>query len=733
MARGRKRAIKFKLKKGSVTSTASVLLILAALLTGLLLYSGSNSAPSNYIKHLFGWGSWFIPVLLIFTGLILWRRLKLPLIELRVLFGALTFWVSFLLLGSYISIEKGGVLAGALYSSLTRFIPALGILFIAVAGFLISFIISFNASIENALKFISWLLRAIASLFMVLFKAIIGLFKSLQEAAVAKKTEAEVAADIDDPDIEIIKPVSELKIKGANFEIIDSPREPVTEETPKTAEPFKKRELGEKVTLKEETVTNMPFSDHVWEYPPLTLLSDAPIKAGDYGDPKLRAGIIENTLDSFGIRAKVVEVNPGPAVTQYALESPIGTKIAKVVSLQNDLAMALSSPNGQVRVEAPIPGRSLVGIEVPNFSPSLVTLRNVLTSEVMKNSKSKLTVALGLDVAGTAIMADITRMPHILVAGSTGSGKSVLINAFISSILFRASPSEVKFILIDPKRVEFTAYEDIPHLITPVITEPDNALKALRWAVSEMERRYRLFESAKVRNISGYNELSGFQALPYIVIVVDEFADLMHVAPVEIEKSICRLAQMARAVGIHLVLATQRPSVDVLTGLIKANIPTRVAFNVTSQIDSRVIIDQPGAEKLLGRGDMLYVPPEASKPKRIQGVYVSDAEINGLTEFLRNSNVTPEYKEEVINPKLSVDTSMGGDSATSNDRDELFSEAKSMVQQNDTASSSLLQRRFKIGYARAARLLDQLEAAGIVSAPNGSKPRDVLSRGDSEG
>lgn len=731
MARGRKRAIKFKLKKGSVTSTVSVLLVLAAILTGLLLYSGSNSTPSVVLKDLFGWGAWFVPVLLVFAGLILWRRLNLPFINLRVLAGAIVFWISFQLLGSWLDTGRGGTLANALFNSLTNFMPRIGVLLISVSGFLISFIITFNASIENALKFINWGLRGIGSLVTLSAQGLVNLFKSLGVMISTKKAASESSAVVMAE--AMVEQRSELKIKGADFEIIDAPREPVTEESLKTAEPFKKRELGEKVTLKEETVTNMPFSDQVWDYPPLTLLSDAPVKPGDYGDPKSRAGIIESTLDSFGIRAKVVEVNPGPAVTQYALESPIGTKIAKVVSLQNDLAMALSSPNGQVRVEAPIPGRSLVGIEVPNFSPSLVTLRNVLTSEVMKNSKSKLTVALGLDVSGTAVIADISRMPHILVAGSTGSGKSVLINAIISSILFRASPSEVKFILVDPKRVEFTAYQDIPHLITPVITEPDNALKALRWAVSEMERRYRLFEGNKVRNIAGYNELSGFQALPYIVIVVDEFADLMHVAPVEIEKSICRLAQMARAVGIHLVLATQRPSVDVLTGLIKANIPTRVAFNVTSQIDSRVIIDQTGAEKLLGRGDMLYVPPEASKPKRIQGVYVSDAEINALTEFLRNSNVTPEYKEEVINPKLSVDAAMGSNSVASDDRDELFGEAKLMVQQSDTASSSLLQRRFKIGYARAARLLDQLEAAGIVSAPNGSKPRDVLTRGDNEG
>ena len=320
-------------------------------------------------------------------------------------------------------------------------------------------------------------------------------------------------------------------------------------------------------------------------------------------------------------------------------------------------------------------------------------------------------------------------MPHVLVAGATGSGKSVLINSFISSLLFRASPSEVKLILIDPKRVEFSSYSDIPHLHTPVIVEPDKALAALRWAVSEMERRYKLFENARVRNIAGYNDLSGFQALPYLVIIVDEFADLMHVAPVEIEKSVCRIAQMARAVGIHLILATQRPSVDVLTGLIKANIPTRIAFNVTSQVDSRVVLDQQGAEKLLGRGDMLYVPPEASKPQRIQGVYVSDGEINDLVKFLRSTNVAPEYQEDVTKPILSSNTfSSSAIGVSSGEQDSLFDEAKKLVQQSDRASSSLIQRRLSVGYARAARILDELEAAGVVGAANGSKPRDVLLR-----
>src|SRR3989338_3625345 len=323
--------------------------------------------------------------------------------------------------------------------------------------------------------------------------------------------------------------------------------------------------------------------------------------------------LLLHTLDiffyRFGVTARVVEVNLGPAITQYALEIALGTKLSKITALSNDLALALAAPTGQIRIEAPIPGRSLVGIEIPNRSLEFVTLRQMLTSDLMAHNKHKLTVALGLDVSGMPVTANIAKMPHVLIAGTTGSGKSVLINSWIASLLFRASPDEVKLILVDPKRVELTGYNGIPHLLTPVIVEPDKILSALKWAMGEMDRRYKVFQQVGVRNIDGYNELSGFQVLPYILIFIDELADLMSFAPVEVEDSICRIAQMARATGIHLVVSTQRPSVDVITGLIKANIPSRIAFNVSAMVDSRVIIDMPGAEKLLGRGDMLYIPP----------------------------------------------------------------------------------------------------------------------------
>jgi len=477
------------------------------------------------------------------------------------------------------------------------------------------------------------------------------------------------------------------------------------------------------------TVTPQKVSDndpnHIWEYPPLTLLSAKGGGEADRGDVKQNASIIEKTLASFGIKARVVEVNYGPAVTQYALEIALGTKLSKITGLATDLALALAAPTGQIRIEAPIAGRALVGVEVPNHSAQFVTLRTMLQSDRMKKMKSKLTVALGLNVAGQEVVADIGKMPHVLIAGSTGSGKSVAINTFMCSMLFRASPAEVKFILVDPKRVELTGYNDIPHLLTPVIVEPKKVVSALKWACAEMDTRYKRLAEAGVKNLDAYNELAGFQALPSIVIIIDELADIMLFAPAEVEESVTRIAQMARAVGIHLVLATQRPSVDVITGLIKANVPTRIAFNVSSMMDSRVILDSPGAEKLLGKGDMLYIPPDQAKPTRIQGTFVSEPEIRRLVDFVKGQGQKPEYMEE-ITTKYQAQMIKGGSGGTNGeDRDQLFDEAVKVFSQYDKASSSLIQRRLSVGYARAARILDQLYEAGLVGPAEGSKPREV--------
>ncbi len=467
-------------------------------------------------------------------------------------------------------------------------------------------------------------------------------------------------------------------------------------------------------------------AQRIWEYPPLSLLSSSEGGEADRGDVKKNATVIETTLESFGIRAKVKEVNYGPSVTQYALEIARGTKLSKITGLATDLALALAAPGGQIRIEAPIAGRSLVGVEVPNYSAQYVTLRKMLASTQMKGNQSRLATALGINVSGHPAVMNISAMPHVLIAGATGSGKSVAINSFICSILFRASPDEVKFILVDPKRVELTGYNDIPHLLTPVIVDPKKVVSALRWSTHEMDRRYKQLAQVGVKNIDGYNELAGLAAMPHIVIVIDELADIMLFAPSDVEECITRIAQMARAVGIHLLLATQRPSVDVITGLIKANIPARIAFNVSSMTDSRVILDTPGAEKLLGKGDMLFVPPDQAKPVRVQGTYVSDKEIKNLIDFIKEQGQKPEYKEE-ITTKYKAVTGKGSSMAGTDgeERDELFDEVAQFVVQADKGSSSLIQRQFSVGYNRAARILDQLHDAGFVGPQQGSKPRDV--------
>lgn len=466
----------------------------------------------------------------------------------------------------------------------------------------------------------------------------------------------------------------------------------------------------------------------VWQYPSMDIFDDKEGAKADRGDVNKNAQIIEKTLDSFGITARVVEVNKGPSVTQYALEVALGTKLAKIVSLSNDMAMALAAPGGQIRVEAPIPGRALVGIEVPNRSLEVVPIRKILDSQAMHESKNKISVPLGLDVAGHARVANIAKMPHVLIAGQTGSGKSVCVNSWISTILFRASPEEVKMIMVDPKRVELTPYNGIPHLLTPVITEPEKILSALKWATSEMDRRYKLFAEVQAKNIESYHEIAGFTNMPYILFIIDELADIMLFSPSDVENYICRIAQMARATGIHLVLATQRPSVDVLTGLIKANVPTRIAFAVASMTDSRVILDTPGAEKLLGRGDMLYIPPDLAKPVRIQGCFISDKETSRLLDYVRSQRA-PEYDETVVSQQVSMggkNNAHGLQLNDAGDRDPLFDETVKLVQETGKASASLLQRRFKLGYARAARVLDELQQAGIIGPSNGAKPRDIL-------
>ena len=459
---------------------------------------------------------------------------------------------------------------------------------------------------------------------------------------------------------------------------------------------------------------------------PELLTTHAPVRAGAGMDHETNSQIIVSKLASFGIATQVVGISAGPVVTQYELEPDASVRVSKIEALADDLAMALSARS--IRIEAPIPGRSVVGIEIPNRDSNVVGLKSIFEEVEFADSSQGLTFALGRDVAGAARATDLTKMPHLLIAGATGSGKSVMVNALIASLLFRCRPDELRLILIDPKRVELSGYNGLPHLLVPVITEAEKASAALRWTVLEMENRYRLFAEAGARNIAAYNEarVDPNDRIPFIVVIIDELADLMMQDGRSTEEPIVRIAQKARATGIHLVLATQRPSVNVVTGLIKANIPSRIAFSMASQIDSRTVLDAPGAEDLIGRGDMLFQPSDAPKPIRLQGVFVSDQEIEGVVNHWRAQGL-PDYQLEIVESAPSTGGSSAG-AADDSDRDRLFDEAVAVIQEHDRASASLLQRRLRIGYARAARIIDQLEAGGYIGAFDGSNAR-VVHRG----
>lgn len=459
-----------------------------------------------------------------------------------------------------------------------------------------------------------------------------------------------------------------------------------------------------------------------YELPSFQLLSKPSLgKGAESLDYKAVARKLEATLESFGVRAKVLEVVRGPSVTRYEIQPDVGVKVSRIVGLTDDIALALAAKD--IRMEAPIPGKSAIGVEVPNSEVSLVTMREVMESGAFQESSSKLSITLGRDIAGQPIVGNLARMPHMLVAGATGSGKSVCINGIITSILYKAKPDEVKFLMIDPKMVELNVYNGIPHLLAPVVTDPRRASLALKKVVLEMEKRYELFSKSGTRNMEGYNnmllETQSGEPLPYIVVIVDELADLMMVAANDVEDAICRLAQMARAAGIHLIIATQRPSVDVITGVIKANIPSRIAFGVSSQVDSRTILDMAGAEKLLGKGDMLYLPMGASKPVRVQGAFLSDSEVEAVVNFVRTQGQA-SYVEDMV-PQIE-------EQSESQDQveDELYDQAVQIILEAKQASVSLLQRRMRVGYTRAARLIDSMEAKGIVGPYEGSKPREVL-------
>jgi S-DNA-T family DNA segregation ATPase FtsK/SpoIIIE len=516
-------------------------------------------------------------------------------------------------------------------------------------------------------------------------------------------------------------PVSAAALRA--WEVDDD--EPLTPPEPKQ-EGGETSEAPEKPVLRVVAEAEDDLPEIEWKLPSIALLDTVTARRERMADEiKRNVKIIESTLETFGVSCKVVGVNPGPAVTQYELQPGPGVQVKRITALQNDLSLALAA--APLRIEAPIPGKSAVGIEVPNKAASLVTIREVLETATFREGTHTLALALGNDVSGQSIVGDLTRMPHLLIAGATGQGKSVCINALITSLLFQVTPDHMRLLLIDPKRVELTNYNGLPHLALPVLVEPHQAAAALRWAVAEMDRRYKMFSAEGVRNIAAYNEKASqrlARQLPYVVIVIDELADLMMVAAGEIEELICRIAQLARAVGIHLVIATQRPSTDIITGLIKANIPSRIAFAVGSQVDSRVILDSGGAEKLLGRGDMLYQPVDAGKPTRIQGAFVSDPEVESVVNFWRSQG-DPRYMDEILEEGSGTEWE-GGHQVTERKLDPLFARAARAVAAEGGASVSLVQRKFNVGYSRAGRIVDQLAEHRVIGGYQGSKSREVL-------
>ena len=687
---------KFKINKGTISNIIGFILIGIALVS-TISYAKNLSNPESgrmlyqinqILVSKFGGLSIFIPLIFLLIAVHFFNTKKLKFIKLNITGGLIMIFVAL------VGVLQSGELGLSIFENLKLDFSVMGAVVILGVIFVIGLVLFLDSSIDAFLIFIFTILKS------TLFFIKNYLFRSVFSKGDTKSAKQDNQFIIDN------------KVEEKEKKFVNPPSSVIME--------------------KKDEITIKPLSqspNSTWIYPPISLLADVSQKEADRGDVKYNASIIEKTLDSFGIRARVSEVNKGPAVTQYALEITMGTKLSRITALSNDLALALAATTGQVRIEAPIPGRSMVGIEIPNKRPEIVTEKHLLSSPVFTSNNDPLLVPLGLDVSGQPVAASISKMPHVLIAGATGSGKSVLLNAWISAFLFRTKPEDLRMILVDPKRVELSIYNSIPHLLTEVIVDAEKIISALKWTVGEMQLRYKLFAKAGARNIEGYNLIKGIEKRPYIIFVIDELADLMIFAPGESEELITRVAQMARATGIHLVLATQRPSVDVITGLMKANIPTRIAFNVSSMIDSRVIIDMPGAEKLLGRGDMLFLPPDKAKPVRIQGPFITENEVNSLVNFLKSQTPEVHYTQEVTEQAVNIKTAGGGSYAVNGgENDTYFNQAIEIIMQQDKASASLLQRRLSIGYARAARLLDQLEAAGYVSPAEGAKPRAVIRR-----
>ncbi len=697
----------WQLKSETKNGIVVVVVFVVAILSIFSLFGGAGSmgkAVDTGLEYLFGWGKYLFPVLLLVFGYFLSRPQKYEL-RLSTYVGFILLIVSvvaFLHLAA-VPFERatadiqqgrgGGYVGLLLYYPLQKLMGpwASGVVIVAIA--IVSLLILFDIPLKRLSGGVS-IFRKIAERFREFFYKL--------KVNMSQDTETETTEDDEEPSSSFdVKEVSqEATANNLDQEGDATAQKPDYRSGQQQTLPVLKKKKSAKVDL------------------PIDLLESSNKKptSGDIEDGKKR---IQKTLENFGIEVEMGETKVGPTVTQYTLKPAEGVKLSQITTLGNDLALALAAH--PIRIEAPIPGKSLVGIEVPNQAVAVVKLKELLTSSEFKKRKSPLTVALGKDVAGATWLADLDPMPHLLVAGATGSGKSVCLNSILISLLYQNTPEQLKLILVDPKRVELSVYNDIPHLLTPVVNEIDKTINALRWVVSEMDRRYELLSKSGHRDIHTYNRDNG-NTMPFLVLAIDELADLMSVAANEVEAAIIRLAQMARAVGIHLVLATQRPSVDIITGLIKANITTRIAFSVASTVDSRTILDSSGAEKLLGRGDLLYISPQVSKPKRLQGAYVTDQEITRVVGHLKNQ-ANPEY-QEAVTAKV-IDKTLERDFEDLAD-DELLGQAKELVIKAGKASASFLQRRLRIGYARAARLLDILEEQGIIGPGDGAKPREIL-------
>lgn len=663
------------------------------------LTSYPNASKSNIVGFagaylawtllfLIGFGSYLIPFLIIILGIMPKKN------YLRIFGGIFSILAASSLLGlmgpqdTIYRFHKGGIVGLAFSDFLLKYLGTAGTLIAITVLFLLSFLITTDFLL---FPFIGWLLARLKGLLKWTGSIFFGLVKRKKSIRKAIP-QREKAAPISTPEAEIPE---KLKIK------------PIKEKIVKKEKP---------AIQKKAVVYKTPY-----ELPSLDLLkSPPPIEEREIKENlEENSRILEDTLRDFGIETKVVKVSKGPVITRYELEPASGVKVHRITSLSDNIALSMKSVS--VRVVAPVPGKGTVGVEVPNLKSTLVYLKELLESKEYKSSSSPLKLALGKDISGTPIVTDLDDMPHLLIAGATGSGKTVCVNSIITTLLFNSPPDELKFIMVDPKRVELAVFNDLPHLLAPVVTEPKKVSHALEWAVNEMERRFEIFSQLGVKNISGYKKKmreEDLPVLPYIIIVIDELADLMLVSQQEVEDTITRLAQLSRAVGIHIIIATQRPSVDVITGVIKANFPARISFKVASKVDSRTVIDMNGAEKLLGRGDMLFIEPGNPKPIRAQGSLLMDEEIAGITDFIKSQRKA-QFEEEILKveekPKYKKF-----------EKDEVYEEAVKMVLQTRQASVSMLQRRLGVGYTRAARLIDMMEDERIVGPYQGSKPREIL-------